>query len=142
MKKKLLYIAFILYVALMLWLLFIQRLVFKGYAVNEIYLVPFTTISHFVCAVITYSDSFYVAVKNLLGNIFLFVPLGLFLPSLFKKFDKLWKVTVFTALLMCVLEPLQYITGLGVCDVDDVILNTLGAVIGYLIYKSIKKTAH
>lgn len=142
MKKKILYVVFGLYAALMLWLLFFQRLWFDGETVRDYYFVPFTTTVYFIRVIFTSQDPSAVthAVKNILGNVVLFIPLGLFLPLLSEKFNKLWKVLAFTAAVMCLAESLQFLTALGTCDIDDVILNTLGALIGYLIYKAIKKT--
>lgn len=67
------------------------------------------------------------------GNIAAFIPFGVLLPLLyhthFKKFICLFILTIF------VLETLQALTFLGSFDVDDVISNTLGAMIGFCAYK-------
>ncbi len=80
--------------------------------------------------------------KNLIGNFLLLLPLGLFLPILWSKFRSLRK-TVFMGFTVSVaIELLQlffsYI-GLGFrsLDIDDLILNTFGTVIGYIIYDKI-----
>ncbi len=71
---------------------------------------------------------------NLAGNIIAFCPFGAILPVLHRNMRSLWKMTVLTALFSACIEGTQFITRLGVCDVDDVLLNTLGGIIGYLIF--------
>ena len=79
------------------------------------------------------------ALINLLGNVVMFVPLGLFLPLIFTKLRKLWRTLFTVTLLIAVVEIAQLFTLLGSCDVDDLILNLLGAALGYGIYNRIKK---
>ncbi len=79
-------------------------------------------------------------IENILGNIMLFFPLGVFLPVLSKKYYSLKKVTIFAMLCSSSIEISQLVSRLyeiyRVVDIDDVILNTTGAVLGFL---SIKK---
>jgi glycopeptide antibiotics resistance protein len=70
-------------------------------------------------------------IENLLGNLLLFAPMGLFLPCIFKKMDKFWKYLLSILFLSIAVESLQLITGSGKCDVDDLILNLAGAVVFY-----------
>ena len=74
---------------------------------------------------------------NVLLNIAMFVPLGFLLPLLGKRFRK-WYVTIpvgFTVSLG--LELVQLAISRGICDVDDLFCNTLGAAIGYFIIMAI-----
>jgi len=69
--------------------------------------------------------------RNIILNILLFVPMGVFLPLWSDKLKKLWK-TVFIGFGMTLLiEFTQYFTGRGIFDVDDIFNNTLGTLIGY-----------
>ncbi len=72
---------------------------------------------------------------NLLGNIVPFMPFGFLLPIAFWKINSLWKV-IGTGLVadLCI-EVFQYITKTGSFDVDDIILNMIGIVLGYLLMK-------
>ncbi|MCH5193337.1 MAG: VanZ family protein [Oscillospiraceae bacterium] len=70
-------------------------------------------------------------IENLAGNIILFVPFGILLPLAFKARGK---TILFGFLVSCFIEAMQFAFAMGAADVDDIILNTLGAVIGYLIY--------
>jgi glycopeptide antibiotics resistance protein len=66
----------------------------------------------------------------------MFTPMGMALPVLFdKKFNKLWKVATFVIVLVLIVEIIQFITFAGSADIDDLILNTIGAIIGYGIIK-------
>lgn len=77
-----------------------------------------------------------IAVTNLLANLLMFVPMGMALPVLFEeKFNKLWKVVAFVILLVIVIEVVQFLTFSGSADIDDLILNTVGAIVGYGIIK-------
>lgn len=100
-------------------------------------LMPFKTIFTFFDT--TKHFSFLRAISNTLGNIAIFLPLGYLLPILTKKIDNIYKVFLISISVSIVFESLQYIFYLGSLDIDDVILNTLGGVIGYIIYYFIRK---
>ena len=68
---------------------------------------------------------------NVLLNIAMFTPLGFLLPLLGRKFRK-WHITVPTGFAASlVIELVQLALGRGICDVDDLFCNTLGAAMGY-----------
>lgn len=72
--------------------------------------------------------------QEIIPNILLFIPLGFLLPSVFERMRKIYTLLP-TALCFSVsIEVFQYFIG-RVSDVDDVIANTLGAVIGFVIFK-------
>lgn len=72
---------------------------------------------------------------NLIGNFVCLMPLAFFLPLLFPK-QKTWKVfLITTTLFVVIIELLQLFTLSGSCDIDDVILNVLGAFTLYQILK-------
>ena len=73
-------------------------------------------------------------VKQIGGNILLGVPFGFLLPALFPRARGLLRVACFTALVMLLVETAQGAIVEGrAFDIDDVILNTAGALIGYLL---------
>lgn len=84
----------------------------------------------------TYIDqpAFRDTVKQIGGNLLLGVPFGVLLPVLIPKARGLLRVVLVTAVVMLLVETAQglLITGRAF-DIDDVILNTAGALIGYLI---------
>lgn len=65
-------------------------------------------------------------------NILLFIPLGFLLG------DKGWKAILYGFLLSAFIELIQYIAVLGYCEADDVLNNTIGAIVGVLDGNSIK----
>lgn len=69
----------------------------------------------------------------IVGNILLFVPLGFLFCNLFRGKWR-WKWSVFLCLIFsCSIEAMQYFTGTGLCELDDVFHNTLGGGIGVLL---------
>ena len=74
------------------------------------------------------------------ANIIMFIPLGIFLPLLFKKLDNLAKITFVGFLFSLAIELSQLVVMMlfyasqRVFDIDDLIANTLGAIIGYIIF--------
>ena len=72
--------------------------------------------------------------KNLGGNLLGFVPLGIFLPLLFKRLKSFAAVIAVVFAVSLAYEIIQLCTGLGVFDVDDLILNTAGGIIGFIVH--------
>ena len=70
------------------------------------------------------------------GNVVLFMPLGFLLPMLAPWFDRFWR-TVATGFVLSSLIELSQVAFPGVrrADVNDVLMNTLGAAAGYLAYR-------
>ena len=139
-KKKVFFsIAFVAYTILMLWLLFGQRTVqwTNGYdfalLAENINLIPFRTIAEFLHDLHGGERSH--AMINLLGNVIMFVPLGFFIPAVFKKAEAFRNTMLWSVLAIVCIEIIQLFTLLGSLDIDDVILNLVGAALGYGIYR-------
>ena len=79
------------------------------------------------------------AMINLLGNIIGFIPLGLLLPLLFPLLRTAPRTILCVFLVSFGFELTQLVTMLGVFDVDDLLLNTLGGAIGYLFFAIFRK---
>lgn len=79
--------------------------------------------------------------ENILGNLFLLMPLGMLLPILCKEFRSFKQMTSLAFFCSLSIEIIQFfstfIGSFRTCDIDDVILNTIGAAIGYLIFSKI-----
>jgi glycopeptide antibiotics resistance protein len=69
-------------------------------------------------------------VENALGNIILFIPLSFFLYCLFRV-EQFRRNVLLCCGISAGIELIQFITGKGVADIDDIILNTLGAMAGF-----------
>lgn len=76
---------------------------------------------------------------NLVGNVVGFMPFGFFLPLLSNKNKNGYRVAIFSLFFSLLVELTQLIFKLGCFDVDDILLNTLGGVLGYLMYFTGKK---
>ena len=72
-------------------------------------------------------------IGNSFGNIILFVPIGFLLPAV-TGWKKMWKTVVAGISFSLLIESIQLITLRGCFDVDDVILNCLGTVMGFGLY--------
>lgn len=71
-------------------------------------------------------------ILNLFGNLAAFAPMAVFLPALFRRQRNLLVFTFTIAVMVCAVEGIQLYTGTGSCDIDDLILNTAGAVAVWL----------
>ena len=76
---------------------------------------------------------------NLAGNVVAFMPFGFFLPVVLKNCKGWFLVTLLTLTASLVIETIQLVTKVGSFDVDDILLNTLGGMIGYFCYFVIHK---
>ena len=76
--------------------------------------------------------SFLVLNFNVLGNVILFVPFGYIVSSYIKP-KNMWTNTIIAVIVSCTIELVQLQIGRSF-DVDDILLNTLGCIIGFLIY--------
>lgn len=118
---------FAAYLLLLLYLTFFSKYYGRGEVQRSISIFPFRTISEFL----TSGYNFRIIITNLVGNIVAFMPMGFLLPIAFSRLDKFHKVLVISLFATLMIEVSQYISGVGASDIDDVILNLLGAVIGY-----------
>lgn len=73
-------------------------------------------------------------ITTVLLNVLLFVPLGYLLPWTIGCFDKWWKVFLAGTLATATIETCQLLLHRGCFDVDDLVLNLLGTMIGWLIF--------
>lgn len=76
-----------------------------------------------------------VFVENILASIILFVPIGFLLPFVLNREKSFWKNLQISMTIGLLVELLQFCLSIGVADVDDVILYTIGSIMGFLLYK-------
>ncbi|MFA9378153.1 MAG: VanZ family protein [Lachnotalea sp.] len=125
---------FIIYLILLVYFLFFAesmgRTKFnRGYSYN---IIPFKEIKRFI---IYHKELGMMAVlTNIVGNIVCFVPFGYMLPILSTKIRKLLLVGLVSFELSIIIEVTQLLLKVGSFDVDDLLLNTLGGLIGFGIY--------
>lgn len=101
----------------------------------SINLVPFRTIYGSLYSIIHRTIPYLIPhdIISLLGNFALFMPFGYFIPRLFGRYRAFIKFILFTFVVLLSIETLQVLTIRGCFDVDDIILNLAGAVIGFFI---------
>ena len=138
MKRKLYWACFLAYLLLMLWLLFIR---YRGVEVTDYWgqlpgrvnLIPFSSIGSMLRTLWynPYHAVLWTVVYNIGGNIVMFVPLGFFLRVLFPKCRRFLNCMGTVAVVMTTVELCQLFTLRGFCEVDDLLLNLLGAAIGW-----------
>jgi len=83
---------------------------------------------------------FKISSKQVIGNSVMLLPLGIFIPLLFRRLAGLLPVFLICLLASVSIELMQLITSYRSTDIDDVILNTAGAVAGYIIYLLFRTT--
>jgi glycopeptide antibiotics resistance protein len=98
-------------------------------------LFPFRTIYHYL----THRDqyNFDIWFNNTFGNVFLFIPLGMLLPILFRSCQSKVNALGISTAIAVVIELIQLITRSGIADVDSVILRVMGSLIGLITYTGI-----
>lgn len=122
---------FIAYLALLL-----KLIVFKhssNAALMGENFIPLATIDMYLSG----KPSWAMAIQNLVGNIILFMPLGLLLPIMYQRIT--WAhVFIAGIALSLALETLQLMLRIGSFDVDDIILNVFGVLLGLAVVRGIQ----
>jgi glycopeptide antibiotics resistance protein len=72
--------------------------------------------------------------KQVVGNFVMLLPLGIYLPLMYNRIKGFFPVVLISMLVSIAIELMQLATSYRSTDVDDVILNTSGAVVGYILY--------
>lgn len=132
---------FILYIIILLRItLFKQASMYNLFAAigaseRTISIIPFKSIFDMISSDISLMR----ILENVLGNIIIFIPFGLLLPIILKKEYK--NIVLCGIIFSAFIEIIQFIFGLGSTDIDDLLLNTIGVIIGYLLFITIKNKA-
>lgn len=130
-RKKLTRLMLIIYIIGVLSLTFIVRetMILRTPDNRCVVLEPFRKID----AMLHQQNHFFWFMRIFL-NILLFVPFGFLLPIISKRLRSLWITTVTGFIFSVEIETMQYVTGRGLTEVDDVINNTVETLVGYVIY--------
>ena len=131
MKKYIIkYAFFTIYILILLKLTLFRQTTLENYEIN------FTL---FIDLINVYKNSGLCQfIRLFLGNIVWFVPLGFMLPKMLKKCNFI-TVTLSGCLFSLLIEILQLVLKKGICEIDDLILNIAGTMIGYSVYKIIQR---
>ena len=144
-KKALIWALFGIYCVAVFIMLFMRKRFDIGLPYWEqvkmsINLVPFRSIYGSVYLIIHRTNQYLISheIISLLGNFALFMPFGYFIPRLFGKYRAFIKFILLTFVILLSIETLQVVTLRGCFDVDDILLNLAGAVIGFFIARIAK----
>lgn len=140
--KIAIYSTFPLYVLLLIYALFLYsgRGYGAGFSLSEyikycINIIPFKSIVLYVGALFTDSMNIETPIANLLGNLLFFLPMGLYLPCLFGRFRKFGGYIICILCILIAVEAAQLLLRTGSFDIDDIILNAVGACLGFFIFR-------
>lgn len=84
-------------------------------------------------------DSVRDIIWNVAGNAVMFIPTGILLPLVYRQLNSFWKVAAAGAFISLCTEILQLPFPSRASDIDDLILNTLGVVVGYGVYAAFRR---
>lgn len=128
------WLLFLVYLGMLCYFLFFAEIMGRTANIGQFRynLVPLREIRRFL----EHADSlgWRIVFLNIYGNVLAFVPFGYFVPNLFGGFRKAISVTFVGFLFSFVVEVAQLFFYVGSFDVDDILLNTIGAFLGYIIY--------
>lgn len=132
-------VLFALYIAGLVYFLFFAEMldrtgIERSYRYN---LIPFREIRRFI----VYADLLgpMAVISNLFGNIVIFMPFGFLVPILGRKKRNFWFTSLLSFALSLTVECIQLVTRTGCFDVDDIFLNTIGGMLGYLVYALVQR---
>ncbi len=122
-------IIFIYYIILLF-----NMVIFARYnTINSFNLIPFKSI-----IIIFNSGNIYSIIINIFGNLLIFMPLEYFIIELFKVNKFILNFSI-SFIIILIIEIMQYVFKVGVLDIDDLILCTLGMMLFYIIYNKTKE---
>lgn len=132
-------VLFALYIAGLVYFLFFAEMldrtgIERSYRYN---LIPFREIRRFI----VYADLLgpMAVISNLFGNIVIFMPFGFLVPILGRKKRNFWFTSLLSFALSLAVECIQLVNRTGCFDVDDIFLNTIGGMLGYLVYALVQR---
>lgn len=133
--KAVMKLLFIIYMCVLVYVVFFAeamgRTPHDGYVYN---LTPLKEIKRFMKYIWDNDALGRAARLNIFGNIIAFIPFGIYLPYTSESKLGFISTVLYTFSLSLTIELVQLITKVGSCDVDDIILNALGGVIGYILW--------
>lgn len=138
-KKRftvIIWLCFWLYIILLIYFLFFSerygRSNVNGYRYN---LIPFSEIGRYVSRRGVFGTELFSL--NIIGNIVAFIPFGFCMPLLSKAYRNFWIIVLNGFCITACIETVQLIFKVGSFDIDDIILNVAGVIIGYVFYKAV-----
>lgn len=144
-RRQNIYVILIIYILALINLLFVgsiyrsysfvyDNITYSEYIKESVNIIPFKTMYTYAERMINHTINTNIVLMNIFGNLILLMPLIYILPQLFKeKIIEKKKIIIVILSISILIEVLQLILKVGKVDIDDVILNTFGAIIFYEI---------
>ncbi|TAE47957.1 MAG: VanZ family protein [Bacteroidetes bacterium] len=130
LTKRITLVLFVMYAIALIWILLLKLGVqFSYMETRSVNVIPFREAFLFNGR-IDYSE--------IIMNVVVFVPLGIYAGMLFRRWA-FWKNLLFFFLTSCMVEVIQWLLKIGAFDVTDMITNTSGGILGFVICKVIEK---
>lgn len=145
-SKIVVLLGFAIYVLALVNILLVNRirttynLSLPEYIRVSVNLVPFRSLFEYFIRAGDGTMNLSTAVSNLLGNFVIFMPMGFFLPVLFKSTNSIKKFLLVVTLAITAAEVFQLIFQIGQFDIDDFILRISGALLVFGFWKAVSKT--
>lgn len=146
--KKILKIMFIfLYIVGVMYILFLRNHIHRfwtnlsliEYFKYSSNFIPLKTIVSYVLGYLNSKFTLLIVIKNILGNLVLFIPAGIILGDCLKHYTNKWMFFLILTCFFVILEVIQGIFRVGFFDIDDIILYFIGFVIGIQLRATITK---
>ena len=137
--RKLGFLLFVLYLVLLTYFLFFAEEMGRNPGVRAEYSYNLTLLKE-IRRFIVYRHllGYRAVLLNIAGNMAAFVPFGFFLPVIWEPVKKWYTTTVLGFVFSLCIETVQLVCRVGRFDVDDLLLNTIGTLVGYLIFCMLK----
>lgn len=134
-KKRIIkigYLVFYIYILLLSYFLFFSERYGRDLVTQQYNLQLFKEIKRFI----KYRDQIGLEgfIVNILGNVLAFMPYGFLLPLLNRAYRRLYAIATLSFLFSLIIETAQLLLKVGVFDVDDILMNSLGGIFGYLLF--------
>ena len=133
MVKVLSRVLFTLYLLTVLWLVLFKisydiPAILADYQTRSVNLIPFVTWGQ-------------TGVSESATNLIIFIPFGLFLGMNFRSVA-MWRLLLIVLGFSVVVETLQFVLAIGTTDITDVVTNTVGGLVGLVVYRLASKIIH
>ncbi len=140
--KIILSVIFAVYCLALIYILFLRsghrHLSYVNHLKTSFNLIPFNSIADYFSRFANHQINFVTFISNMLGNLLLFFPMGVLLPNFTPKVRGGKFIALGVGMIVAV-ELVQYFSALGALDIDDVILNSVGLVLGYFTFILLSK---
>ena len=118
------------------WLtvVWVLSVVYLAFVLRTPYVAPRVALDPFHAVKLALKNGSIGFLEDAVMNILLFLPFGYLLPLLWPRVDRWWKLLLCGLFVSLLIELLQLVTLRGMFDLDDLMNNTLGALLGWLCF--------